>query len=68
MLILAGHVHNWWLPYLGPSSAAQRELYRREYARTLKILPAEGHGVVPDVQHMVVGALSLIMLVTTLSA
>ncbi|MEV0622519.1 hypothetical protein AB0I81_55025 [Nonomuraea sp. NPDC050404] len=68
VLILAGHLYNWWLPYFGPASAAQRELYQREYARTLKILPAGGRGVVPDVQHMVVGALSLIMLFTTLSA
>ncbi|MFB4283494.1 MULTISPECIES: hypothetical protein [unclassified Nonomuraea] len=68
VLILAGHLYNWWLPYLGVSNAGQRELYRREYARTLKILPAEGHDVVVDVQHMVVGALSLIMLVTTLVA
>ena len=32
-------------------------------ARTLKILPAEGHDVVVDVQHMVVGALTLPMIV-----
>lgn len=35
-------------------------------SRTLKILAAEGHDMVIDVQHMVVGALSLIMLATTL--
>jgi hypothetical protein len=67
-LIMIGHLQNWWLPYFGISSAAQRELYRREYARTLKILPTEGRDVVIDVQHMVVGALSLLMLGTTLAA
>ena len=66
LLVLNGHVRSWWLPYFGKSSDAQRELYQREYSRTLKILPTEGRGVVIDVQHMVVGALSLLMLVTTL--
>ncbi|MGP3959843.1 hypothetical protein ACTWPT_27910 [Nonomuraea sp. 3N208] len=67
-LIITGHVLSWWLPYFGVSSAAQRESYRRDYARTLKILPTKGHDVVIDVQHMVVGALSLLMLATTLTA
>ncbi|MGW0197351.1 hypothetical protein [Nonomuraea sp. NPDC003201] len=66
-LILAGHLANWWLPYFGLSSAAQRQVYERDYARTLKILPAAGHAVVPDVQHMIVGLLSLVMLGTTLA-
>ena len=68
VLVLAGHVRSWWLPYFGYSTAEQRELYRREYARTLKILPTEGRDVVIDVQHLVVGALSVLMLATTLTA
>ncbi|MCK2215047.1 hypothetical protein MF672_014805 [Actinomadura sp. ATCC 31491] len=66
-LIVFGHVTSWWLPYAGLSTAAQRETYRRDYARTLKVLPTAGHDVVIDVQHMVVGVLSLIMLGTTLA-
>ncbi|MER7500266.1 hypothetical protein AB0L05_32210 [Nonomuraea pusilla] len=67
-LIMVGHVTSWWLPYFGVSTAAQRESYRRDYARTLKILPTEGRDVVIDVQHMVVGVLSVVMLGTTLTA
>ncbi|MER5651378.1 hypothetical protein [Streptosporangium sp. NPDC002524] len=67
VLIVIGHLQSWWLPYFGVSTAAQREIYRRDYARTLKILPAEGRDVVIDVQHMVVGVLSLLMLATTLA-
>ncbi|MGJ6966643.1 hypothetical protein ACSDR0_32500 [Streptosporangium sp. G11] len=67
-LIMVGHLQSWWLPYFGVSTAAQREVYRRDYARTLKILPTEGRDIVIDVQHMVVGALSLLMLATTLAA
>ena len=55
---LLGHVASWWLPYFGLSTAAQRDAYGREYARTLKVLPTGGRDVVVDVQHMVVGALT----------
>jgi hypothetical protein len=67
-LCLAGHVVNWWLPYFGPGTAGQRATYAREYARTWKVLPTAGHAVVIDVQHMVVGGLTLAMLGTTLAA
>lgn len=66
-LAVLGHLGNWWLPYFGHSTPRQREQYQREYARTLKILPTEGHAVVIDVQHMVVGVLTLAMLGTTLA-
>jgi hypothetical protein len=66
-LILLGHITNWWLPYFGVSTAAQRATYLRDYARTWKLLPTEGHTVVIDVQHMVVGVLSLVMAGTTLA-
>jgi hypothetical protein len=67
-LCLAGHVANWWLPYAGLSTAGQREAYARDYARTWKLLPERGRTVVIDVQHMVVGALTLLMCATTLAA
>jgi hypothetical protein len=53
---------------VGISTAAQRAAYRRDYARTLKVLPTAGHDVVIDVQHLVVGALTLAMLAATLAA
>ncbi|RJL35466.1 hypothetical protein [Bailinhaonella thermotolerans] len=66
-MTFAGHLASWWVPYFGLSSAAQREVYARDYSRTLKILPTAGRAVVPDVQHMVVGVLTLAMLGTTLA-
>lgn len=66
-LILTGHVLSWWVPYSGHSTEAQRELYRREFTRTLKVVPAEGHDVVIDLQHTVVGALTLVMCASTLA-
>ncbi|WP_426503845.1 hypothetical protein ACPPVO_40345 [Dactylosporangium sp. McL0621] len=67
-LTVLGHVRSWWVPYFGRTTPEQRERYQREYGRTLKILPTEGHGVVIDVQHMVVGALTAAMLATTVLA
>jgi hypothetical protein len=67
-LVVVGHLTSWWLPYVGISTAAQRAAYRRDYARTLKVLPTAGHDVVIDVQHLVVGALTLAMLAATLAA
>jgi hypothetical protein len=67
-LCVVGHVVSWWLPYFGLGTAGQRETYAREYARTWKVLPTAGHAVVIDVQHLVVGALTLAMLGTTLAA
>ncbi|QKW21212.1 hypothetical protein HUT16_21030 [Kitasatospora sp. NA04385] len=67
-VVLTGHLLSWWIPYFGYSTAAQRELYQRDYARTLKVLPTEGHGVVPDVQHVVVGVLTLLMTAGTAAA
>lgn len=64
-LWVIGHIASWWLPYLGVSTADQRDAYQREYARTLKVLPTDGHAVVPDVQHMVVG-LILVPMVTSI--
>lgn len=68
VLVLIGHVQSWWVPYFGTATPEQRETYVRDYSRTLKIIPTEGHDVVIDVQHLVVGVLSLAMFGTTLAA
>ena len=67
LLCLAGHLWSWWVPYLGFGTAAQREVYERDYRRTWKILPTTGRAVVIDVQHMVVGLGTLAMIATTLT-
>ena len=66
-LCLAGHVWNWWLPYFGPATAAQRQAYQRDYHRTWKLLPTDGRAVVIDVQHMVVGIGAVAMAATSLA-
>ncbi|WP_232664419.1 hypothetical protein [Pseudonocardia sp. TRM90224] len=67
-LCLIGHVRSWWLPYFRGAGPAQRDLYERLFARTVKVLPTQGHDVVIDVQHMVTGVLALTMTATTITA
>jgi hypothetical protein len=67
-LTVFGHVTSWWMPYFGRSTAAQRAAYQRDYARTWKILPTGGRAVVIDVQHLVVGLLTVAMATTTVLA
>lgn len=66
--LVLGHLAYWWLPYAGVAVDPQLEIYRREYFRTVKAVPAEGHLVVVDVQHAVAGLLTFVVLVTTVFA
>lgn len=66
LLCLGGHLVSWWIPYFGPASAGQLADYQRYYADTLRFLPTAGHDVTIDVQHTVVGVLTLAMVAATL--
>ena len=66
--LVVGHVASWWMPYLGVAVQPQIEIYQREFSRTLQAVPEQGHLVGVDVQHLVAGALSVIVLGTTLLA
>ncbi|MEQ4306072.1 hypothetical protein ABNF97_32590 [Plantactinospora sp. B6F1] len=62
LLCLGGHLASWWLPYLAGATPAQRAEFQEYYADTLRFLPTAGHDVVIDLQHTVVGLLTLVML------
>jgi hypothetical protein len=66
--VVVGHVVYWWMPYLGVAVEPQVEIYQREFLRTVKAVPAEGHLVAVDVQHVVAGVLAVAVLGTTLLA
>lgn len=65
---LALQIRQWWIPYLfGPT-----ELHRdfewyvaNGYDRTLQVLPSIAERPVPDAQHLVLQALSLVVVITT---
>jgi hypothetical protein len=66
--LVVGHIAYWWMPYFGVAVEPQVEIYRREFSRTVKAVPAEGHLVAVDVQHLVAGVLAVAVLGTTLLA
>jgi hypothetical protein len=61
-------VRQWWIPYLlGPTPIHKDLSWYTEhgYAATIKFLPTIGDRPVPDAQHVVLQALSLLVVVTT---
>ncbi|WP_370938276.1 hypothetical protein [Amycolatopsis sp. cg13] len=70
MLWLAWLVLTEWVPMFPLNDLAPGNLRPRLLAAALAlcVLILAGHDVVPDVQHLVVGLLTLVMLGTTLAA
>ncbi|GAA1659474.1 hypothetical protein GCM10009765_06040 [Fodinicola feengrottensis] len=67
--VVAGNINSWWFPYFtGRGNADMRRNWEREYGRTLKLLPTDGHVVTPDAQHLVVTAIAWAMLITGVGA
>jgi hypothetical protein len=60
-LLLIFELANWWLPYLFGVHAWEidREVYARQFSRTLRFLPRIGDRNVPDAQHVVLNLVTL---------
>jgi hypothetical protein len=52
VLLFAGELRAWWLPYVVWNEPARAERYRARFAGTLRFLP-ERHGMAPDALHIV---------------
>jgi hypothetical protein len=60
-------IRQWWIPYLFGPTPLHRDLswyHEHGYSETLKILPPIRDHPIPDLQHMSLQALSLIVAVT----
>jgi hypothetical protein len=60
-------IRQWWIPYLFGPTALHRDFswyYEHGYTETLKILPPIGDHPIPDLQHMCLQLLSLLVAVT----
>jgi hypothetical protein len=62
------HIAYWWLPYLRGASAEHNKEHARMFGGTTTFLPAIGDHPIPNAQHVVVGALMLAMVVTSVVA
>ena len=61
---LALQIRQWWIPYLFGPTALHREFgwyVTHGYDRTIKILPSIDDRPIPDAQHLVLQALSLVV-------
>jgi hypothetical protein len=58
----------WWLPYFFGPSKGWKEAYERLHSQTIQVLPARGGNPVPNLEHMILHALTAITAVTTLFA
>ncbi|SNT43903.1 hypothetical protein SAMN05421812_10651 [Asanoa hainanensis] len=77
LLIVAGGLLLWWLPYLvgvtvpwatAGTGVTWAQLHARTYARTLIVLPRIGDRPRPNLEHMILHALMLAVAVATFAA
>jgi hypothetical protein len=62
------HVAYWWLPYLRGATPEHNVEHARMFGGTTTFLPAIGDHPIPNAQHVVVGALMLAMVATSVAA
>lgn len=63
-IIMIMHLFAWWFPYFFGFPKSVRSDYEKYFARTLKILPPIKNHIVPDVEHIGVGVILTITLIT----
>jgi hypothetical protein len=52
-------VATWWVPYVFGASAKWREIYSRVQGRTIGILPRRGDNPAPNLEHLILMALTI---------
>jgi hypothetical protein len=67
-LLFAEELRVWWVPYIFGPRPRWRAIYDRLHSRTIMVLPARGHHPVPNLEHTILHALTLITALTTLIA
>ena len=65
---LALQLWTWWRPYFQGASPEWQQEYTQNYALTLKLVPAEMPYPAPDAQHIVLQALTAVVLIIALVA
>jgi hypothetical protein len=59
-------IRQWWIPYLFGPTALHADFgwyYEHGYTETLKVLPPIGDRPIPDLQHMTLQLLSLVVVI-----
>jgi hypothetical protein len=64
-IYLAAQLWFWWKPYAWGANAEEQAAYAEGFSRTMKVLPAHGAHLAPDMQHIVLHVLILLALIAT---
>ena len=64
---LTAQVYSLWLPYIFGASEERMRMQRRIFGRTTQWLPSYGNHPAPDAMHIVIQALLLAVLATTIA-
>jgi len=65
---LGGECATWWAPYFFGASPKWQEIYSRVQGRTITVIPRHGKNPTPNLEHLILMALTLATAVTTLVA
>lgn len=63
--LLTGEYISWWHPYLFGATKSWREKYDRIFCHTLVVLPPIRNHPVPNLEHLLLHALSLLVTILT---
>ena len=67
-ILLACECATWWLPYFFGGSPKWEEIYARVQGQTHSVLPRRGKNPAPNVEHLILMALTLATAIVTLWA
>jgi hypothetical protein len=59
-LYLAGNLYSWWVPYFFGRPKAQAAKLKKQFGRTIKILPPIKDHPIPNLEHLPVGIFILV--------
>lgn len=68
IVYLIGHLNAWWRPYFLGATEKEQEEYKRLFSRTYKFLPPIGNNPIPDAEHVVLGSITLLMVLSAILA
>jgi hypothetical protein len=67
-ILFAVECATWWAPYFFGASPKGLESYNRIHSRTITVVPRRGNNPVPNLEHLVLMALTLLTAIVTLVA
>ena len=65
---LLGHLNAWWRPYFFGASVNEQAEYSQYFSRTYKFLPPIKDHPIPDGEHVVLGLICLLMVISSVLA